>query len=238
MSIPLRQTLKAAIAKRMHWRRQALNPANPLNQSGFIKTLRAWQTQRLGKSFTDVLSDAKMRPAAQFFLSDLYSDKDFSGRDRDIDRLMPVMVHILPDAMLSAARDAIELHALSQALDLRMSKAMERRGWTTLDEEKYGEIYREVGFPRLRRRQIDLVVKVGKSLDAAVNQHGLHRILKLSRIPAMAAGLAELQQFLERGFDAFAKLEGASAFLTRVESGEKAISERLFKGVKNPFLLS
>lgn len=230
-----RQRLKTAIAKRLHWRREALNDARAVSQSRSLKILRTWQTQRLKQSFKDVLGHPQMRPAAEFFLSDLYSDKDFTSRDRDIDKIMPVMVHVLPEAMLSAARDAIELHALSQALDARMAEAMGKRNWDTLDESRYGELYREVGLPRCRHRQIDLVVKVGQSLDAAVAQHGLHKMLKFSRIPAMAAGLSELQQFLERGFDAFEKLKGAKPFLDRVEIGEKQVSQRLIRGSDQPF---
>lgn len=230
-----RARLKAAIARRLHWRLEAFEPARTGNRSSRLATLRAWQAARLEASFADVLADARMHAAGRFFLSDLYADRDFSARDRDVDRIMPIMVHLLPDTMLSAARDAIELHVLSQALDLRMVDAMARRRLTRLDAERYGEVYREAGLPRLRRRQIDLVVAVGRSLDAAVRRHGVHRLLRASRLPARAAGLSELQGFLERGFDAFAKLQGAEPFLQRVAHGEGEVSRRLFAAHARPF---
>jgi hypothetical protein len=230
-----RARLKAAISRRLRWRAEAFDPRDPANASPRLAVLRAWQTQRLEASFADVLADPRMHAAGRFFLSDLYSDRDFSGRDRDVDRIMPIMVHLLPDTMLSAARDAIELHVLSHAFDLRMVEAMERRRLSKLDAVRYGEIYREAGLPRLRARQIDLVVAVGRSLDAAVQRHGVHRLLRASRLPARAAGLSELQRFLERGFDAFAKLEGADRFLERVARGEGEISRRLFAADPQPF---
>jgi hypothetical protein len=78
-------------------------------------------------------------------------------------------------------------------------------------------------------------VSVGRSLDAAVQRHGVHRLLRASRLPARAAGLSELQGFLERGFDAFAKLDGADRFLDRVARGEGEVSRRLFAGDPDPF---
>lgn len=233
--IPHRSRLKAAIARRLHWRAEAFHAERPENGSPRLTVLRAWQSQRLEASFTDVLADARMHAAGRFFLSDLYADRDFSGRDRDVDRIMPIMVHLLPETMLRAARDAIELHVLSHALDLRMVQAMDRRRWSKLDAVRYGEVYREAGQPRLRQRQIALVLAVGRSLDAAVQRHGVHRLLRASRLPARAAGLSELQGFLERGFDAFARLEGADRFLQRVARGEGEVSRRLFAGDPDPF---
>jgi hypothetical protein len=230
-----RSRLKAAIARRLRWRAEAFDPRREANASPRLAALRAWQAQRLEASFADVLADARMHAAGRFFLSDLYSDRDFSARDRDVDRIMPIMVHLLPETMLSAARDAIELHVLSHALDLRMVEAMARRRVTKLDAARYGEIYRDAGLPHLRRRQIALVVAVGRSLDAAVQRHGVHRLLRASRLPAKAAGLSELQRFLERGFDAFAKLEGADRFLDRVARGEGDVSRRLFADDADPF---
>lgn len=230
-----RSRLKAAIARRLRWRSAVCDLRRPGNSSPKLATLRAWQARRLEASFADVLADERMHAAGRFFLSDLYADRDFSARDRDVDRIMPVMVHLLPESMLQAARDAIELHALSHAFDLRMVEAMERRRLDRLDDKRYGEIYRDAGLPRLRRRQIALVVAVGRSLDAAVQRHGVHRLLRASRFPAKAAGLSELQGFLERGFDAFARLGGAEPFLQRVATGEGEVSRRLFAGHPRPF---
>lgn len=230
-----RSILKSAIARRLRWRAEVFSPEDPRNRSPALSTLRAWQAARLERSFADVLADPTMAPAGRFFLSDLYGDRDYSARDRDIDRIMPVMVHLLPESLLVAARDAIELHALSHAFDLRMADAMRRRRFQRLDAERYGQAYRDAGFPRLRRRQIRLVVAVGRSLDAAVRRHGVYRILRASRLPAKAAGLSELQAFLERGFGAFAALGGADRFLERIERGEGEVSRRLFAGHPDPF---
>lgn len=230
-----RTHLKHAIARRLFWRGRVFDPDRAGNASPRLSELRAWQASRLEASFADVLADPKMHAAGRFFLSDLYGDQDFTGRDRDVDRIMPIMVHLMPESLLRAARDAIELHALSHALDLRMVKALSggRRG--RIDTASYAKAYREVGLTRLRNRQIGLIMAVGRSLDAAVQRHGVHRLLRASRLPARMAGLSELQAFLERGFEAFAKLDGAGPFLQRVERGEREVSRRLYTGHSDPF---
>lgn len=230
-----RGRLKDMIIKRLRWRLEIFHPRRTGNASPALAVLRAWQTRRLEASFADVLADPDMHAAGRFFLSDLYADRDFSGRDRDIDRVMPLMMHLLPESLLRAVRDAIELHVLSHAFDLRMVRVMERRRLRHLDEGSYAGVYRQTGLPRLRRRQIDLIVAVGRSLDAAVNRHGVHRLLRASRLPARAAGLSELQGFLERGFDAFDQLGGADRFLDRIARGEGDVSRRLFAAHPRPF---
>jgi hypothetical protein len=230
-----RTHLKHAIARRLFWRGRVFDPERAGNASPRLSELRAWQAKRLEASFADVLADPKMHSAGRFFLSDLYGDQDFTGRDRDVDRIMPIMVHLMPESLLRAARDAIELHALSHALDLRMVHALGSAKRGRIDTAAYAKAYREVGLMRLRSRQIGLIMAVGRSLDAAVQRHGVHRLLKASRLPARMAGLSELQAFLERGFEAFAQLDGADRFLQRVERGEHEVSRRLYTGHPDPF---
>ncbi len=233
-----RGVLRQRIAARLHWQTQAHDPVrDPRNKLPAVLALRSWQTRRLRASFADFLDDKITRPAAEFFLSDLYSDRDFSARDRDVALVMPLMSRILPPTLLVAAAEAIELATLSHGLDLRMAQAS-GASVKTIDDisvASYTAAYRAVGFPRLRRYQIALIVRVGRALDAAVQRHGVHSILRASRLPARAAGLSELQGFLERGFDAFAKLDDASAFLDRIAGQELRVSEKLFAGDPKPF---
>ncbi|MBE5314542.1 MAG: hypothetical protein H4O13_03980 [Xanthomonadales bacterium] len=210
----------------------------PRNRSPWLPALQRWQAQRLKASFAAFLKRPDRRAAAEFFLSDLYGDQDVSGRDSAVARIVPRLIRLLPDDFLRTAADAIELGALSHAFDLRMVDCLVR-GYgerpRVFDEALYAQVYRDCGLPRLRARQIDLIVEVGQSLDEAVRHPMLGRVLKLSRLPARAAGLWELQQFLERGFAAFAKLGGADEFLATIERQEREASRRLFAGHPQPF---
>jgi hypothetical protein len=234
MSLEFRQRL----ARRLAWQRGAHDPARDArNGLPQLSLLRQWQSRRLAASFEDFLANPRMRPAAEFFLSDLYGDKDFSARDRDAARILPMMARLLPDTLLRAATEAIELAVLSHALDLRMAEqlALRKQPMAPLTVADYARAYRQGGYRRLRRHQIELVLRVGYALDAAVKKHGVHKLLRASRIPAQLAGLSELQAFLERGFTAFEALGGAEDFLEAVAARERGVSERLFAGDPKPF---
>lgn len=230
------QSLRHALAKRLNWQKRMNNPdTEPRLSLPTLGPLRRWQSNRLRSSFAEILANPKMRPAGEFFLSDLYADKDFSARDRDAAKILPMMAMILPQTLLQAAVDTIELAVLSHAFDLAMAEAIKLNKKGEVDLVHYIWAYREVGCPRLRRHQIDLIIRVGKNLDAAVQKHGVYKLLKASRTPARLAGLQELQGFLERGFESFAQLGGADEFLEMVAASEYEISKRLFAGHKNPF---
>ncbi|MFC3551809.1 hypothetical protein ACFOLC_12420 [Lysobacter cavernae] len=209
----------------------------PRNDLRWLPELRQWQARRLEASFDRFLRDPQRRPAAQFFLSDVYNDHDFSRRDADIAKVLPMMQRLLPQALLTTVADAIELGLLTHAFDLRMAQALhelapKRR---KLDAPLYAQAYRRCGLPRLRAHQIDLIARVGNGLGQALRLPGVATLLKLSRGPARVAGLAELQGFLERGFAAFAKLGDVRGFIAEIEADERDVSQRLFAGEADPF---
>jgi hypothetical protein len=210
--------------------------AEPRNLSPWLPPLLRWQAARLRGSFEDFLASPRERLAAEFFLTDLYGDFDVTERDREIERVLPLMRRVLPEKLLHAIADTLQLAVLSHAFDLRMAEALSRRiDPEAIDARSYGEAYREVGRPRLRRRQIQLIQSVGLILDRAVSTPFIGSLLRMSRGPARAAGLQDLQSFLERGFAAFKKLDGAQRFVDEIARRELQVSERLFARHPRPF---
>lgn len=218
---------------------QALHDADrePRNASPWLARLQAWQAARLERSFAGFLDDPRKAPAARFFLTDVYGDRDFSRRDADIARVLPMMRRLLPDALLEAVADAIELGILTHALDLRMAEAIAARAGRrrSVTEALYADAYREVGHRRLRARQIELIGQVGRGMGPALRLPGIGTLLRLSRGPARAAGLAALQDFLERGYSAFHALGDVDDFLVEIERSERLAMQRLFAGEADPF---
>lgn len=212
----------------------------PRNKLRWLGELRRWQAQRLERSFRRLLEDSRQGPAIRFFLTDVYGDHDFSRRDADIARVIPMMQRLLPASLLETVAFGIELGVLAQAFDLRMAAALHELAPARkrLDEALYAEAYRAVGLPRLRSRQIDLIRDVGNGLASALRLPGVGMLLRLSRGPAEAAGLAELQGFLERGVGAFTRLGDVSAFLDEIERSERTVSRRLFAGDPDPFAVA
>jgi hypothetical protein len=233
-----KRALSVALARRLSWHQAVHDPAlEPRNNLRWLSELRRWQAARLAASFEGFMQDPKRRPAAEFFLTDLYGDRDFSRRDADIARVVPKMQRLLPQSLLETLADAIELGALSHAFDLRMAEALHRLAprRVTLDDDLYGRAYREIGLPRLRSHQIDLIVVAGYGLGHALRTRGVSTLLGVLRGPARAAGFGELQSFLERGFGAYAKLDDVGAFIADIERSEREASRRLFAGHPAPF---
>ena len=73
---------------------------------------------------------------------------------------------------------------------------------------------------------------VDQALARLTRLRGLRTMLRMMRGPASAAGLADLQHFLETGFDTFADLGkspgGTDAFLRQIETRETALIQSLF----------
>lgn len=228
----------ARLARRLACHQAIHDPQRePRNRLRWLQPLQAWQAVRLQRGFAGFLDDPTRRPAAQFFLTDVYGDHDFSQRDADIARVMPKMGTLLPSVLVATVASGIELGALTHALDLRMAEALQRLAprRRTLDDALYARAYREVGLKRLRARQVALIDEVGHGLAAALRMPGVGTLLALSRIPARAVGLGDLQGFLERGFAAFAELGDAAAFLVEIRDNETRVMQRLFAGHPQPF---
>ena len=71
-----------------------------------------------------------------------------------------------------------------------------------------------------------------------MRQPGIGTLLRLSRAPARAMGLAQLQGFLERGVDAFGRLGDAPTFMEEIVRRERSVAARLFAGDADPFGVS
>jgi hypothetical protein len=233
-----KRALGEALTRRLAWHRVVHDAERePRNALRTLPVLRRWQAARLAASFEGFMQDPKRRPAAEFFLTDLYGDRDFSRRDADIARVAPMMLRLMPQSLVETLVDAIELGALSHAFDLRMAEALQRLAprRTTLDDALYARAYREVGLPRLRAHQIDLIVVAGYGLGHALRSRGVSALLTMLRGPARAAGFGELQTFLERGFGAYAKLDDVADFIADIERSEREVARRLFAGHPEPF---
>ncbi len=227
----LRRHLQTAKALR----RQANEPQAA---AGKRLLLREWQAARLARTYADLLASPRFGMAARFFLSDLYGPKDFSSRDDEIERILPLMISVLPLSALQTVSLAIEVDALSEALDAAMVVELDRVGAIDrMDEEAYAAAYRRVGRRQERERQIVLVRNTGDALEKLAQKTLLTALLRLMRGPAHLAGLGDLHAFLENGFAAFRHMGDASEFLERIESRERKLSVNLFDDVAQPFAL-
>jgi len=194
--------------------------------------LKGWQARRLAETYSDLLVHPRYRPATEFFLSDLYGARDFGERDRELVRVIPAMCKMLPAGALHTIATAVRLDRLSESLDQAVADAL---GGREIDDVSYADAYRKAGRQGEREEQIALTSEIGQALEELTRSKALRTALVLMRKPARAAGFGDLQDFLERGFEAFRQMGGAGVFLETVAGREQAVMRRLFAAKSRPF---
>jgi hypothetical protein len=205
-----------------------------------IALLRSFQSERLATTHTDLLNSPRYRPAAQFFLNDVYAPRDFSQRDADLQRFYDGVSKVLPEKAVSILADVVELSTLTDGLDSRLADVLVRdlgmsEGVTL---EQYAEAYRICDNYDERLHQIQLIDHIGRGIDRLVQIPFIGLSLRLAHAPAVLAGWSELQGYLERGFTAFKHMKGADGFLGAITRREKDILDRIYAGDIDPFRIS
>ncbi len=191
------------------------------------RAVKAYQHARFAATYADLLADGRYGPAARFFLDDLYGPHDFTQRDGQFARIVPGLVRLFPADIVQTVAALSELHALSEQLDGEMARRLPNG---PMDAPTHGAAWRTVGRSGDRERQIQLMLDVGHALDRFTRKPLLRHSLRLMRGPAAAAGLGELQRFLENGFDTFHGMRGAKGLLDVISERERALAGQLFAG--------
>ena len=153
--------------------------------------LRAFQAQRLERTYADLLVSPRYGPAAAFFLSDLYGAKDVAARDEGVARILPTLVRVMPAAALDTIARAVELDALSERLDLALVGELRRRDPSrapAITDAAYADAYRAAGTRADRERQIALTGEIGTALDRLAHKPLLGTALRVMEAPARNAG--------------------------------------------------
>jgi hypothetical protein len=198
-----------------------------------VQAVKQYQQRRFAHTYADLLASPRYRDAARFFLDELYGPQDFSGRDAQLARVIPALVRLFPQRIVDVVGMVVSLHALSERLDTSMGQQLPGGEF---DARAYAAAWQTTGQAPERERQIGLTLQVGAALDELVRKPLLRRSLTLMRGPARAAGLADLQAFLERGFEAFAAMRGAAEFLALVARRERQLAAALFQAVDSDTL--
>ena len=215
--------------------------ASRMEEEGFplrqLESLQSWQRERLSVTYADLLNDPQYRAAGHFFLEELYGGLDFRDRDREVEHVLPVMTRMLPDHVLLSMADAFSLQALSFDLDIDMAMVLSESGISELGVETYAVAYRQIGRGQDRKRQVELIYKLGLELNELVRHRMVLKLVRLLRIPARAAGFGRLQGFLEDGLFAFRAMRDGKAFVEAISTRETRIMLALQSGKSDPFNL-
>ncbi len=203
--------------------RRAADPA----LAARVLAVKAYQQARFEHSYADLLAHPRYATAARFFLNDLYGPADFTHRDDQFARIVPALVRLFSDEVVTTVAAVAELHALSERLDSAMASVYDASITT---DQAYASAWRAVGRQADRNRQIALVLAVGHALDHFTGKPLLRRSVLLMRGPAQLAGLGALHAFIVEGFETFRAMRGATEFLGTVAQRESELAARLFAG--------
>jgi hypothetical protein len=190
-----------------------------------VRALKAYQARRFECSYADLLAHPRYQGATRFFLHELYGPQEFSARDVQFSRIVPALVRLFPAELVATVATLAALHALSESLDDSTAGQLPR---LPVDAPAYAQAWQAAGRAPAREQQITLTLSIGAAMDRYTRNRLLRSTLRLMRGPAQAAGLSDLQKFLETGFDAFGAMKGAGDFLRWVGERERALVTALF----------
>lgn len=190
-----------------------------------VRALANYQSRRLAATYADLQRQPRYGPAVEFFLADLYGPQDMRERDQQVLRALDKLKRFLPAAALRALAGAFEVHVLTIELDAATAARLRSPG--LVDDAAYAAAYRAAGRRQDRDRQITLIGEIGTLLDSLAHRPEVGLAIRLARGPAHAAGYGQLQDFLERGYDAFRRLDGAGEFLAAIDGRERELMNRL-----------
>jgi hypothetical protein len=193
--------------------------------------LKVWQSQRLRRTYPDLFAQPRYLIAGEFFLNELYGARDFEKRDVEAMRVVPKLARMLPDKAIETLVAAVELDELSEMLDARVAERVQ----VPITDEIYRVAYRDAGTLAERTHQIEMVDRIGKSLEKLAKVPLLAGMIRMMRVPAEAAGVGHLHHFLESGFNAFKAMGPAGEFLQTIRARETALMQRLLSDDPQPF---
>lgn len=201
-----------------------------------LAKLAQWQSERLKHSHRDLYYNPQYQQGLSFLFTELYADNDFSDRDRDLERIFPKMIKLLPASILETVSLLVELNMLTQLLDQELANmifnVLEHKH---INEANYCEAYRLCDNQQKRAYQIHLTSDLGKKLDKYARSQVILFSLKVSRGAAERAGLGALHRFLREGFAAFHSMQDIDFLMTRIACRENDFLRRIISGEKAVF---
>ena len=203
-----------------------------------MAALRAWQTQRLARTYAEFKNHPQYSALYRFFLEDIYAPKDFSRRNLDGERLYRFLRRFFSSQALHAMTLTLELNDLTEQLDSDLLTVLVTQFdfGDALTETMYAKAYRLCDNYADREKQIELIVAVVERVDRFARMPFVAPGLRLARGPAKQAGLSELQGFFERGLLALKKARNIDPFLKTVEQRERRILKNIFTEAPEPLI--
>jgi hypothetical protein len=206
--------------------------AQYLDDPGFFESydrFTRWQLDYMLPFFGDLLEPEGYAEAVDFIVSDL-AGVGVSERDRDIERVTPVVVRTLPAHPLSTAAAAVELNAYTLEINLGICRELLVDGELppNITVQDYVAACRNVSSYDECMDLVHLAVDLGDTLKKLVGVPLIGGLLRTMRAPAHAAGFGALQEFLETGYVTFRRISDINRFLELLHQRMGQVFERIY----------
>ena len=203
-----------------------------------LTKLTLWQSERLKHSHQDLYHAPEYTQGLSFLFDELYSAQDFSDRDKDLERIFPKMIKLLPKNVIGTVSLLVELNLLTQKLDHELAHAIfHTLNNTEINEQNYCEAYRLCNNQDQRNHQIHLTSELGVKMDKYARSSLINFSLKITETPAEMAGLSKLHSFIMRGFSAFYSMKDIQKLMYTLTHRESVILHNIFNDHERPFLI-
>jgi hypothetical protein len=203
-----------------------------------LNRLSDWQCERLKASHHDLYQSPQYRAGLEFLFSDLYAAQDFSDRDRDLERIAPKLIKLLPEKVIGTVALLIELNLETQILDRALAQLLVAQiDANIIDEASYCAAYLDCNNKAQRLKQLALIEQAGEMLNKYARSNMIQFSLKVSKSPAEMAGLSALHGFIYRGFSAFHSMQDIPTLMRTLLARERLVLDNIFNEHPTPFLI-
>ena len=193
------------------------------------RTLQAFQSARLGRTYQDLMSDPEYKKIGHFFFQKLYAPEDFSFRDTSIKKLHKLLKGKVYTGIISAVSKVIELHELTDLLDDRMVAQMMVMGVDEdMDMEQYQAVYRSLDNYDQRLYQIALGGEVTQVFFKLSKKWIVAVSLNTIRTAAHVIGMGKIIDFIYEGYEGFRAIRNIDYFMETVDTRERAWHDEIW----------
>lgn len=177
-----------------------------------------WQLQYLLPFFADLYEQSGYAEAIDFTMNDL-AGVGISSRDRDLERVAPIITRMLPLGALKTIASAAEMNARVLKFNIAICRALLVRNKLPklITEVDYCVACRNASSLEELVELVHLITGLGRTLKSLVRMPMIGMTLRAMRAPAHAAGFGALHDFLERGYSTFKQIPDIDLFLREIE---------------------
>jgi hypothetical protein len=189
------------------------------------------RSTRMLVAYADLRRQNRYIAAVDFLINDLFGPNSLCYREIGLQKAEATMLRVLPSDLLRAVAQAVEFSLLTIRLDLQLAEILEHTHGSTPGEPNNEDLraaLRATSAYEDYRRQIRMVIEIGAEIELIVHKPFVTIGLKMCRQPARVMGLGELQDYLERGVEAFKKMKGSTEFFRLFEQRETEYLRTVF----------